>query len=187
MNEDVKPPLTTTTSLWPAASVIIVAIAMLAVFLVLNAATNKSVSTTTTTTIPIIVGGLATDETSTLLNNCTQYGTMPTNIIPALLVPVGTTSAGDNRIPNAGAGDYDCIKPLTTNANFKEVLSFYKAHLAALGWNLFSSGASNGSPQYLFQKSGLDSFYWIVGITVTSPTSQTNTNWKFRVYQHSSI
>ena len=186
MSEDVKPPLTTTTSLWPAASVIIIAVAMLAVFLVLNAATNKSVSTATTT-IPIIVGGLATDETSTLLNNCTQYGTMPTNIIPALIVPVGTTSAGDNRIPNAGAGDYDCLKPLTTNANYKEVLSFYKAHLAALGWNLFSSGSTNGSPQYLFQKSGLDSFYWIVGITVTSPTAQTNTNWKFRIYQYSSI
>ena len=186
MNEEIKPPLTTTTSMWPAASVILVAVGMLAVFLILNAATNKSVSTATTT-VPIIVGGLATDEASTLLNNCTQYGTMPTNIIPALIVPIGTTSAGDNRIPNAGAGDYDCIKPLKTTASSDEILAFYKSHLAALGWSLFSSGATNGSPQYLFQKSGLDSFYWIVGITVTSQPSQTATNWKFRVYQHSSI
>jgi len=185
MNEEIKPPLTTTTSLWPAASVIIVAVSMLAGFLILNAATNTSVATPTT--IPIIVGGLATDDASTLLSNCTQYGTMPTNIIPALLVPVGTSSAGDNKVRNAGAGDYDCIKPLTTTAPFSDVLGFYKAHLAALGWNLFSSGSTSGTPQYLFQKSGLDSFYWIIGITVTSPASQTKTNWKFRVYQHSSI
>ena len=186
MNDEIKPPLTTTTSLWPAATVMLVAIGMLAVFLILNAATNKAVSTTPTT-IPIVVGEIATDSSSMLLNNCTQYGTMPSNIIPALIVPVGTTSGGNNRIPNAGAGDYDCIKPLVTSASYKDVLGFYKAHLAALGWNLFSKGASNGAPQYLFQKSGLDSFYWIIGITVTSPTSPADTNWKFRVYQHSSI
>ena len=186
MNDDIKPPLTTTTSMWPAASVILVAVGMLAVFLILNAVTNKSVSTSETN-VPIVVGGLATDSASNLLNNCSQYGTMPDNIIPALLVPVGTTSRGDNSIPNAGAGDYDCIKPLATNAPYKDVLGFYKSHLAALGWNLFSSGASNGAPQYLFQKSGLDSFYWIVGITVTSPKSKATTEWKFRIYQHSSI
>jgi hypothetical protein len=63
-------------------------------------------------------------------------------------------------------------------------LSFYKTQLEARGWSLFSSGASNGSPQYLFQKAGSDTFYWVIGITVDSSTS-TSTSWTFRIYQNS--
>jgi hypothetical protein len=186
MSDDVNPPLTTTTSIWPAASVLIVAVAMLVIFIVLNGATNQSISSTSTT-VPIIVGGLATDVNSTLLQNCISNGTIPTNILPAMLIPIDTTSTGTQSIPNTGAGDYDCYKPLKTTASYQDVLGFYKSHLTVLGWNLFSSGTTNGGPQYLFQKSGSDGFYWIVGITVTSPTSQLTTNWKYRIYQNSSI
>jgi hypothetical protein len=56
--------------------------------------------------------------------------------------------------------------------------------LEARGWSLFSKGASNGSPQSLFQKAGSDSFYWVVGITVHSST-KSSCRWTFTIYQNS--
>jgi hypothetical protein len=64
------------------------------------------------------------------------------------------------------------------------LLGYYSAQLKARGWNLFSQGASNGSPQDLFQKAGSDTFYWVIGVTVTS-SSATSTHWTYQIYQNS--
>ena len=179
-----KPPLTTTTSILPAAAVLGLAVAMLAIFMVINLVTNQSVSTTTT--IPVVVGGLGVDASSSLLSNCESPGTPPTDIVTGIVVPVGTLSRGPFQLPNSGAGDFDCFRPLVTSASASSLLSFYRTQLEARGWSLFSSGASNGSPQYLFQKAGSDTFYWIIGVTV-APSASTNTStaWTFRIYQNS--
>jgi hypothetical protein len=87
--------------------------------------------------------------------------------------------------PNLGAGDFDCVLPLTTtHASASSLISFFNAQLEARGWNLFSKGASNGDPQSLFQKAGSDGFYWEVGVTVTK-SSASSVQWTFQIYQNS--
>ncbi len=180
-----KPPLTTTTSILPAAAVLGLAVLMLAVFMVINLVADQGV--TSTTTIPVIVGGLNVDPSSSLLANCEPPGTLPANIVSGAVVPINTRSRGPFQLPNSGAGDFDCFRPLASATSASALLGFYKTQLEARGWSLFSSGASNGAPQYLFQKAGSDTFYWIIGITVNPATSSaTSTNWTFRIYQNSS-
>ena len=180
---DRRPPLTTTTSLWPAAMVIGIAVVMLAVFLAIDVIANPSVAPTTT--LPVVVGGLAPAPSSAVLAGCAQPGTPPANIRGALLVPVGTTATGPVLHPNSGAGDYDCLRSLVTTARSSDLLGFYSAHLQTQGCSLFSRGSASGEPQLLFQKAGSDTFYWVVGITVTGTPHGVST-WTFRIYQNSS-
>lgn len=180
MSTPPRPPLTTTTSLWPAASVLMGAVVMLAVFIGINAIFDSGVATTTT--IPVVVGGLATGSPAAL-DGCHGTGFMPANISPALMLPVNNHATANAVIANQGAGDFDCHRGFVIDQSAGQLLGYYRAHLTANGWSLFSSGASNGAPQYLFQKAGTDGFYWIVGITVnaTTPTTQ----WTYRIYQSS--
>lgn len=179
-----RPPLTTTTSILPAALVLGLAVTMLVVFMIINLVTSQGVSTTTT--IPVVVGGLGLDASSTLLSDCQTPGTPPSNIASGIVVPVGTQARGPFQLPNSGAGDFDCYRPLVTSASASSLMSFYRSQLEARGWNLFSSGASNGAPQYLFQKAGSDTFYWIIGVTVApSASAGSSTAWTFRIYQNS--
>jgi hypothetical protein len=184
VSDSPKPPLTTTTSIWPAAAVIILAVVVLGSFMVVNAISDTGVKETTTTTLPVVVGGLETDASSILLQNCQQPDNPPGNISGALLVPDGTQSTGPTQLPNEGAGDFDCYRPLETDAGYGALLNYYQSELEARGWNLFSKGAINGKPQSLFQKGGTDGFYWVVGITVNSST-KTSTHWTYTIYQNS--
>ncbi|MBW4079389.1 MAG: hypothetical protein HIU84_12950 [Acidobacteria bacterium] len=182
MNETPRPPLTTTTSIWPAAAILGIAVVMLALFMGINLIANQGVATTTT--IPVIVGGLAPAPSTALLANCQQPSNPPSNIAPALLMPQSTRANGAFTMPNAGAGDFDCYRSFITTAPANQVLAFYSSELESRGWSLFSQGASNGAPQSLFQKAGSDTFYWVVGITVTSSNAH-STHWTYRIYQNS--
>lgn len=186
MNDAPKPPLTTTTSLWPAAAVLGIAVVMLVVFMIINLAANQGVTKETTTTVPYVVGGLQRDATpNAALNSCRQSTDVPANIFDAFVFPVGTSPRGAASTPNAGAGDYDCYEPMvTTKATSASLISFFNAQLAVRGWSLFSQGASNGEAQSLFQKAGTDGFYWVVGVTVTS-SNASNVEWTYRIYQNS--
>ncbi|MDH2903684.1 MAG: hypothetical protein PXZ08_07025 [Actinomycetota bacterium] len=180
----IRAPLTTTTSILPAAAVLGLAALTLAVFMVINLVANQGV--TTTTTIPVIVGGLSVDHSSSLLNDCVPPSTIPANIVGGVVVPVSTRARGPFQMPNSGAGDFDCYRPFTSTTSASALLGFYKTQLEARGWSLFSSGAKNGAPQYLFQKAGTDTFYWIIGVTVDPALSNaTSTSWTFRIYQNS--
>jgi hypothetical protein len=176
-----KAPLTTTTSIWPAAAVLGIAVVMLVIFMVINLVADQGVATTTTT-VPTVVGGLQSEPSGTLLSNCKQPGNPPSNIDDAFLLPVTTRANGPFNLPNAGAGDFDCLRSFITQASPAELLGYYSTQLEARGWALFSTGSSKGSPQDLFQKAGADTFYWVVGITVNS-TKSGSTNWTFRIYQ----
>ena len=184
MSDPVKPPLTTTTSILPAMTVVIVAVVTLVIFLAINLIANPTVRKTTTT-IPIVVGSLSTQKDSPILASCQEAGNPPADIASALLVPVSTQATAATLHPNGGAGDYDCLRTLVTHASSGELLGYYSAQLEARGWSLFSHGSSNGSPQLLFQKAGSDTFYWIVGITVSAHSGATS-YWTFRIYQNSS-
>ncbi|NNN02149.1 MAG: hypothetical protein HKL86_09995 [Acidimicrobiaceae bacterium] len=183
MSDQPRAPLTTTTSIWPAAAILITGAVMLAVFMVINLVADQGV-TPTTTTVPVVVGGLAVAPSTQVLSLCSHNNNMPSNISGVFLVPLKTSRSAPGRIPNAGAGDFDCYQPLHTAASAADLLGFYAAQLESRGWNLFSTGSSNGNPESLFQKAGNDGFYWVVGITVTS-SSASSSNWTFRIYQNS--
>jgi len=183
VNDEVRPPLTTTTSIIPAAIVLGVAVVTLVIFLAINFIANPHVKPPTST-LPVIVGGLAA-ETGHLLAGCQQAGSPPANISSALVVPVTTVTTAATSHPNSGAGDYDCVQALKTTATSGQVLGFYNAQLPARGWNLFSRGSSSGQAQLLFQKAGSDTFYWVIGVTVEHASANA-TYWDFRIYQNTS-
>ena len=181
-----RPPLTTTTSLWPAAGVLILAVVMLLVFLVINLATSQGVTKETTTTIPVIVGGLQRDlHPGPALQYCLQSEEVPSNIDDAFIIPVNTTTRPGANTPPLGAGEFDCLQPMATaKTNATDLINFFNAQLEARGWSLFSKGSPNGDSQSLFQKAGDDGFYWEVGVTVTK-VSITGVEWTFEIYQNS--
>lgn len=181
-----KPPLTTTTSIWPAAAVLGLAVVMLIVFMVINLATSQGVTKETTTTIAVVVGGLHRDlSPGPALQYCRQGEEVPSNIDDAFIVPVNTTPRPGANTPNLGAGDFDCVQPMATGkTNATSLIDFFNAQLGARGWSLFSKGASNGDAQSLYQKAGNDGFYWEVGVTVTKSDAG-GVDWTFQIYQNS--
>ena len=183
---DPKPPLTTTTSIKPAASVLVIAVVLLAFFLVVNIVTSPR--TASTTTIPIIVGGLDVDSASQLPNSCELPGNPPSDIRSSLLVPTNTTQTQPAKWKGQGPGGFDCTLNLSNPASDSELLGFYKSQLEARGWKLFSqnSAVGTGMPQFLFQKAGSDTFYWILGITIVDH-SEGRTTYSERLYQGASL
>lgn len=174
------------TSLWPAAAVLITAVVMLTVFMVLNLATGTA--TPTTTTSPVVVGGVGIQngalDGARLLAGCESSGEPPTDITNAFVLPRGTRPVTPAIIKNAGAGEYDCSRTFQSTITPAALLGFFKSQLTARGWSLFSTGASNGAPQMLFQRAGSDTFYWVVGVTVTNTTAH-RVSWTYTVYQNS--
>lgn len=183
MSDDLRPPLTTTTSLWPAAAVLGLAVAVLAGFMLINIIASPRVQTTSTT-LPVVVGGLGLATTSPARALCTATDAIPANVASGIVTPVHTSVVRGGLIVNQGAGDFDCVEPLTTHASAAALLSFFDGQLSVRGWNLFSKGSSTGKPQSLFQKAGTDGFYWIIGVTVTAARHGA-TSWTFRIYQNS--
>lgn len=181
-----KPPLTTTTSIWPAAAILGLAVVMLTVFLVINLATSEGVTKETTTTIPVVVGGLALDpHPGTALQYCLQSQEVPSNIDDGFVVPVDTSARPGANTPDLGAGEFDCVEPMSTaKTSSAALINFFKAQLGARGWSLFSQGSPNGDAQALFQKAGDDGFYWEVGVTVKA-VSAAGVDWTFEIYQNS--
>ncbi len=188
MKEAPQPPLTTTTSLWPATAVLGAAVTMLAIFLIINLVGSPAVtSPKTPSTTPVVVGGLRpAGSLGAALTYCLQGQEVPSNIADAFVMPRGTSALPGAKTPNLGAGDFDCFEPLSTRgASASAIIDFYSAHLEARGWSLFStSPSSNGQAQALFQKAGNDGFYWIVGVTITHPGPRAS-RWLFTIYQNS--
>jgi hypothetical protein len=180
-----RPPLTTTTSLWPAGMILGLAVIMIGVFLLVDFATNKGV-VTVPTTIPTVVGGLPLDaKPAPALQYCLQSEEVPSNLNNAFIVPKNTVPEPGANTPDLGAGEYDCFEPMATiHATPDQLVTFFDTQLEARGWSLFSRTASNGKPQSLFQKAGSDGFYWELGITVTKSTAA-KVYWKFTIYQNS--
>jgi len=176
------PPVTTTTSIKPAATVLGIAVATLLLFTSVNLIANPRVATTTT--IPVVVGALPIDTKSDALRGCELPGNPPSDISNSLVVPQLTTTVGGPKWKGKGAGGFDCSQALHTASAMGDVLAFYKAHLVARGWKLFSEGPAtkSGAQQLLFQRAGSDTFYWIAGFTVTATTDGTVT-YTLRLYQ----
>lgn len=186
MNEKPQAPYSATTSLWPALSIVIVAVAMLVIFTLINVVFDRGVKKTSLPVAPIVVGVIPkSGEPSPALSACSANSSVPKDIQTGFVWPVKTQLL-NAQIVNSGAGDFDCrVTFVSQSASAQQVLWFFKGQLTASGWNYFSSGATNGDPQYLFQKAGSDTFYWVIGVTVTQHAGST-TQWVFRAYQNSS-
>jgi hypothetical protein len=186
MSETPQPPLTTTTSLKPAAVVLGIAAFVLVFFTTINIVANPTVHSTTT--IPIVVGALPIDTTSSLLLECQLPENPPSDISNSLLIPTLSSAESPIRWRGKGPGGYDCARDILTAASPSELLGFYKSQLQARGWKAFSQGDGYHSkqPQMLFQKSGSDTFYWILGVSVMTSTAN-STVFTFRVYQGASL
>ncbi len=186
MSETPQPPLTTTTSIKPAAVVLGIAVFVLIFFTSINIVANPTVNSTTT--IPIVVGALPIDTESTILAECQLPDNPPPDINSALLIPTLSSAESQIRWRGKGPGGYDCARDIAVDASPSELLSFYKSHLEARGWKLFSQGDSYHAKQsqMLFQKAGSDTFYWILGVSVISSTSN-STVFTFRIYQGASL
>jgi len=186
MSEVPQPPLTTTTSLKPAAVVLGIAVFVLIFFTSINIVANPTVNSTTT--IPIVVGALPIDTASTLLSECQLPDNPPPDINAALLIPIRSSAESPMKWRGKGPGGYDCARDLLTAASSSELLNFYKSQLQARGWKAFSQGDGYHSkqPQMLFQKSGSDTFYWILGVSVNRSTANT-TLFTLRLYQGASL
>ncbi len=181
-----RPPLTTTTSIWPAATIALVGIALLATFLIVDWVTARPV-VSTTGPAPVVVGGLPAEHPLVAgLAYCDQPLEVPHDLVSGFVFPVATTPRPGSTTPNLGAGDFDCVEKLATaHATSGEVLGFYRAHLPALGWSLFSTSPSpTGHPQYLFQRSSSDGFYWEIGVTILA-TPSGHVEWSFTLFQNS--
>ncbi|MDE3222836.1 MAG: hypothetical protein KGL79_05330 [Acidobacteriota bacterium] len=184
MSEDLRPPLTTTTSLWPAGAVLGLALIVLVGFMLVNVIASPRVQRTPTT-VAVVVGGLALSPTSPARQLCNATESIPANVLSGLVNPVNSVVRRGGLIINQGAGDFDCVEPFSTSdASPSAILGFYEGQLTTRGWSLFSQGTSSGAPQSLFQKAGSDGFYWIIGVTVTGHGA-TSTSWKLRLYQNS--
>jgi hypothetical protein len=185
-NEPPRPPLTTTTSIKPAASILLLAVVMLGVFMIINGVADRGVRSPSTTVA--VVGGLAVDHASRVLAPCELPGAPPSNIKPSYIVPVGATAVGGVDLRSADPGAYDCSQLLRAPYPQSEILGFYKDQLLARGWALFSRGRAvhGGGEQFLFQKAGSDSFYWIGGVTIER-TARHSTSWTLRFYQDNSL
>jgi hypothetical protein len=180
---DLRPPLTTTTSLKPAASVLAVAVVTLVLFTGINIITSRT--TPTTTTPAIVVGALGLDATNTVAHACVSNDTPPRDIATSLIVPVRTSALGGVQLVNQGAGDFDCFRQLQTVTTQADLLGFYQAQLESRGWKLYSSAASAGSghgAQLLFEHDGSDTFLWVLGITVSRQDHHT-VSYRLRIYQ----
>ena len=181
---DPRPPLSTTTSLWPAAAVLLTGAAMLVIFTLINTLGDRGVQKVQVPPTVYVVGGLIRDYANTAAHACEQNQNPPADIASSLILPEGTTQLSGPVFANQGAGDFDCRIEFSTVHSPSEVLAFYKNSIGLQGWNLFSRTSSTGKPQYLFQKAGTDGFYWILGITINSSQTQ-KSRWTLRIYQNS--
>ncbi len=176
-------PLTTTTSIRPAATVLLLAIAMLVVFVAINAIFDQGTSPSPSTVV--VVGGLNADTNAHLFDGCFVDGEPPTNIRSAFLVPVATSAV--TPINHHSKSSYDCSRELVNTHRQSQILGFYKDQLLARGWQLFSRGVAprTGQEQYLFSKAGADTFFWVVGVTITHHAA--TTRWTVYLEQRDSL
>lgn len=184
MSEDLRPPLTTTTSLWPAAVVLGLAVSVIVGFMLVNVVASPHVRVPRST-VPTVVGGLAPAHSAPARVVCDASHEIPGNVVSSLLNPRQSTVTRGGQIINQGAGDFDCVEYFrTAAASPGDVLAFYASQLGARGWSLFSRGTGQATPQSLFQKAGSDGFYWILGVTILGH-SHHDTTWKLQLYQNS--
>ena len=177
----VAPPPAHTVSILPAAVVLGIAVLTLFIFAFINVLDSPS---TTPTTLPVILGGLQVGSHD-VFAGFRVAGDPPADIGSALFSPAGTARIGAVVTGGGGAGNYDQAVRLSVRAQRAQVLGFYRSHLEALGWSLYSTSTTAGArAQLLFQKAGSDSWYWEVGI-VASRTAGGATGFTYRLFQAS--
>jgi hypothetical protein len=177
------PPRTHPVSIWPATIVLAVALGTLGIFTVINLLDSNP---TATPAAPVILGGLPVGSRA-VFTGFVAGGGPPPDVASALLAPTTTSAIGAVATGGGAVGNYDEAIRLRVVAPRAQLLGFYRSHLEALGWSLFSTRiGGHGDAELLFQKAGSDSWYWELGV-IASPTHAGATAYTYRLFQASDI
>lgn len=162
-------------SLRPALVVAGLALIIIIFFGVLAVVTNVTTPPPSTRAFaprPVPGTGLVAVPATAALRPIEQLGEPPGNIVDAVALPKRATVVQVTN--NAGQADqYDQQVTFSVPASQLQVVDFYKAEMARLGWHIFSTGPARSpanAVEVLGQKGGSDGWYWEMG-AVVSPTT----------------
>jgi hypothetical protein len=175
----VVPPRVRPFSILPAAAVLVLAVLTLASFAVVDLWVSPS---TTPTTLPaVVVGALRLDPTTPVFAGWVSDGNPPADISTGLIAPEGTVYVAT--VSTGGdPADFDNEVRLSVPAPESQLLGFYKANLAARGWQLFSKGAApTGGDELIFEKGGNNGDYWDLGV-IAQTTRARRTAYTLRLF-----
>ena len=116
--------------------------------------------------------GIAAVPARSALRPIVTAGQPPSDILDVVPLPRGAVATSGSAADNT-LGLYDHSLSFTTTASEQKVITFYRAELPALKWQLESQGPPpHGAPGYqiLGQHPSSDGYEWEVGVTV-SPTT----------------
>jgi hypothetical protein len=168
-----RPPNRSGSGLRPALIVVGVAALILILFGVGAALSSSGPATPSTSTAPIQIPGspLRAVPALSALKPVIQPGSPPANILNAMVLPEGT---GTGTVTGAAGNtdQYDQSMRFSSSASQGALITFYRAAMTKLGWNVFSTGpaANNEGFEVLGQKAGDDGWYWEMGAVIASTT-----------------
>jgi hypothetical protein len=105
-------------------------------------------------------------------------GQLPSDILNVVALPKGTTVKAGSATDN-GIGLYDHSLSFTIPLSEQNVITFYKAELKALKWQIVTEGPPpHGAPGYevVGQHPSSDGYEWELGVTVAPTTFGTGTH-----------
>ncbi len=100
----------------------------------------------------------------------TPAGLVPNDVLAALLIPQHSTRTGWHNY-DQGNGPFDRGISIMVQSNAKATRSFFTAALNDMAWRILSSQAVNNGTEILALHSGSDGYFWEIGITIASSTS----------------
>jgi hypothetical protein len=175
----------------PALIVVGLAAIILVLFGVGAALSSSGPSSPSTSTKPIAIPGsrLMAIPALSALRPIVQPGSPPPNILNAMVLPQGT-GTGAVTGDSGNTDQFDQSMRFSSPSTQAALITFYRAAMAKLGWNVFSTGpaANNAGIEVLGQKAGTDGWYWEMGAVVaptmfTSGSAAQTTSFTIRIFQ----
>jgi len=161
-------------SMRPAMLVLGLGVLILAVFVTVGIVTSQSPAPVRTSAAPSAIPGtsLRAVPAADALSSIESDGQPPTNIVNAVVVPVGSVPVS-NQNNSGGSGQYDSQVTLRSDDSQGALLAFFAAAMKAQGWQVFDEGPAAHDPgavEVLGKLAGTDGYYWEMGATVPPTT-----------------
>jgi hypothetical protein len=189
----VRPRTSSGNSLRPAMIVLGLAVLILGVFAGLAVVTSNTNAPVRTGSSPHAVSGtpLRAVQGARVLSVIEQGGEPPSNIMNAVVVPIGTVRVSSQN--NSGSADqFDSQVALRADASQGALLSFFTAAMHQQGWQVFDNGPAANDPgavEVLGRLAGTDGWYWEMGVVIPPTTfgagapASGETNLTIRLFQ----
>ena len=172
--EPLRPPTPGGFSIKPAMVVLGLAILIVAAFVTLGILSSRTPAPVKATGAPSAVPGstLRGEPAAAALRPIVGSGEPPSNIVNAVLVPVGSVRV--SHVNNAaGAGQFDAQVTLRSTDSQGALLGFFAATMHQEGWQVFDKGPAANDPgalEVLGKLAGTDGYYWEMGATIAPTT-----------------